>query len=1031
MKHLLNTLFISLGLLLCSTSLHAQFFIEGDGINYMWTSFSELEKASGNPYAQLLLGNCYREGDEVVRDYEKAAYWYRKAAENDIPKAQYNLGVCYHQGLGVEQDYEKAIDWYHKAAQNGDVEAQYTLGRLFKDGAIYTGEENIIEKDYEQAAYWLQKVAELDKDGEYGQLVIFAEGDLLNLYLETKEYEKALHLYRIIDGSDEVGVGDMLFDIFKESYGSVYFGEPSRMDVEEDSEDENELLDEDGLQLLMEAVDNGSLQAPLELAHRYEKGIGVPKDINKMINIYTMAGENGNSDAVRDLARLYAKGEIVDKDLDKALYWYKKSFETGQHWVQANYWEVGHAAKEKEVAEMADRGISSVAEYTEELAEEEILARFAIEMCDENDMVSILEKAKSMGSIEALSVLSRIYAMGMIVKLDENKALNYYKQYLAKRDEPYQNITIADLYYSMSEFPIYDFERVYQVIDEENGEVVELEEYSSRHWLLMAAQLGHIQAQTELGDNYAHEADFENALLWWHKAAANNDSVAQYRIAKCYEQGFGVEQNNKAALEWCTKAAENGNDKAQNTLGEWYQNGEIVPKDPQKAFNWFKKAADNYNRKARYNVGLCYYEGIGVKQNYEEAANCFYGLDGTSILFPILNIFDDNLENNRTFETKSVSYLSMSEDLLIDANQGDAEAQYSLGINNLLEGNTSEAIKWLTKAAEQDATNDDFNSVNNYHAVNNAREELMTYYAKIRDYDNAIYWYKKFTSYEDEDLDYIIYKLAKTIFPVDGYTDILQDAANMGNADAAVAMACIYAIGEDVERDDSKAVDFYRKYLEIIDNREENVTIGDIYYYIYTHSYNSSGNIINNLYEGGRNKWLEKAIEAGSDDAQYLMGNSYFIDYESFEEMEFVGRVVKHDYNQAVEWYQKAAEQGHKEAQYRLGTCYEDSLGVQQDYNLAAYWYKLSADQGCAWAQYKIAECLAEGKGIGVDKKLANEYYRKAAESFKTMSEAYVASNIAMGAYYEDYQDFPSVYEYADPVDESAEKDVAPIIDNN
>jgi TPR repeat protein len=381
-----------------------------------------------------------------------------------------------------------------------------------------------------------------------------------------------------------------------------------------------------------------------------------------------------------------------------------------------------------------------------------------------------------------------------------------------------------------------------------------------------------------------------------------------------------------------------------------------------------------------------------------------------------LYIYDEKVEESRTFGTiKEYVTRIMSEDLLIDATQGDAEAQYSLGIHNLHEGNTSEAIEWLTKAAEQDATND---SVNNYHAVNNAREELMTYYAKIRDYDNAIYWYKKFTSNEDEDLDEIKYKLAKTIFPDDRYIDILQDAANMGNADAAVAMACIYAIGEDVERDDSKAVDYYRKYLEIIDNRKENVTIADIYYYIYRIT--DDGNIIKNLYGGGRNQWLEKAIEAGSDDAQYLMGNSYFIGY-----------VVEQDYSQAIEWYQKAAEQGHKEAQYRLGTCYEDSLGVQQDYNLAAYWYKLSADQGYTLAQYKIAECLAEGNGIAVDKKLANEYYRKAAEGFKTMHEADVASKEAMGVYYEYDQDFPSVYEYADPVDESAEKDVAPIIDNN
>ncbi len=966
MKHFLYTLFISFGLLLCSPSSHAQFFIEGDGINYMWTSFSELTKASGNPYAQLLLGDCYYEGEVVGQDYEKAIFWYKKAAENGIVEAQYKLGSFYEEG-------------------------------------------EIVAKDYLQAARWYQKVVENSDDMDEDETALYARSVLPFLYAMAKDYDQALYWYKTINDIDEdINAADMLYKLYEERI----YGEES----DEDEESTAALMLEDATNdenffLLQSAADLGNAEASYSLASKYKDGEGVPKDINKAIEYYTIAGENGSSFALRDLAELYAHGEGVEKNLEIAFYWYKKTLETGQDWATPNMWVV------TQFEQVLDS--ESMQFIKKDLPEEEILARFAIDICDENDMVEILEKAQSMGSLEALSALSRIYAMGKIVKRDENKALNYYKQFLAKIGEPYQNITIADLYYSMGDMSGmsgYGFENVYEIVDEATGEYVEIEEFSKRHWLLMAAQLGHNQAQMELGDNYAHEADFENALLWWHKAAANNDSVAQYRIAKCYEQGFGVEQNNKAALEWCTKAAENGNDKAQNTLGKWYQNGEIVPKDLQKAFYWFKRAADNYNREAIYNVGLCYYEGIGVKQNYEEAAKNFYVLFAKYTFSPILYIYDENVEESRTFGTiKEYVTRIMSEDLLIDATQGDAEAQYSLGIHNLHEGNTSEAIEWLTKAAEQDATND---SVNNYHAVNNAREELMTYYAKIRDYDNAIYWYKKFTSNEDEDLDEIKYKLAKTIFPDDRYIDILQDAANMGNADAAVAMACIYAIGEDVERDDSKAVDYYRKYLEIIDNRKENVTIADIYYYIYRIT--DDGNIIKNLYGGGRNQWLEKAIEAGSDDAQYLMGNSYFIGY-----------VVEQDYSQAIEWYQKAAEQGHKEAQYRLGTCYEDSLGVQQDYNLAAYWYKLSADQGYTLAQYKIAECLAEGNGIAVDKKLANEYYRKAAEGFKTMHEADVASKEAMGVYYEYDQDFPSVYEYADPVDESAEKDVAPIIDNN
>ena len=42
-----------------------------------------------------------------------------------MSKAQYNLGEMYERGgYGVTQDYEKAAQWYQKAADQGDIYAQ-------------------------------------------------------------------------------------------------------------------------------------------------------------------------------------------------------------------------------------------------------------------------------------------------------------------------------------------------------------------------------------------------------------------------------------------------------------------------------------------------------------------------------------------------------------------------------------------------------------------------------------------------------------------------------------------------------------------------------------------------------------------------------------------------------------------------------------------------------------------------------------------------------------------------------------------
>ena len=48
-----------------------------------------------------------------------------------------------------------------------------------------------------------------------------------------------------------------------------------------------------------------------------------------------------------------------------------------------------------------------------------------------------------------------------------------------------------------------------------------------------------------------------------HKAAEQGDDKAQYYLAKCYEEGKGVEKDLVKAVEWYAKAAEQGEKKTQ------------------------------------------------------------------------------------------------------------------------------------------------------------------------------------------------------------------------------------------------------------------------------------------------------------------------------------------------------------------------------------------------------------------------------------------------------------------------------------
>ncbi|KAF9992453.1 hypothetical protein BGZ79_003060, partial [Entomortierella chlamydospora] len=69
----------------------------------------------GHAGAQNYLGDIYREGQGVLKEYSKADYskaieWYQKAASQRYAAAQNSLGIMYENGYGVPKDISKAIE---------------------------------------------------------------------------------------------------------------------------------------------------------------------------------------------------------------------------------------------------------------------------------------------------------------------------------------------------------------------------------------------------------------------------------------------------------------------------------------------------------------------------------------------------------------------------------------------------------------------------------------------------------------------------------------------------------------------------------------------------------------------------------------------------------------------------------------------------------------------------------------------------------------------------------------------------------
>lgn len=101
--------------------------------------------------------------------------------------------------------------------------------------------------------------------------------------------------------------------------------------------------------------------------------------------------------------------------------------------------------------------------------------------------------------------------------------------------------------------------------------------------------ISHLQAQAEAGD-----------------------PAAQLKLARAYESGIGVRQNDQLAAKWLRMAAEQGNAESQDSLGAKYLIGRGVERNKELAVNWFRKSARQGNASAMYHLGAAYYNGDGV-----------------------------------------------------------------------------------------------------------------------------------------------------------------------------------------------------------------------------------------------------------------------------------------------------------------------------------------------------------------------------------------------------------------------------------
>jgi TPR repeat protein len=137
---------------------------------------------------------------------------------------------------------------------------------------------------------------------------------------------------------------------------------------------------------------------------------------------------------------------------------------------------------------------------------------------------------------------------------------------------------------------------------------------------------GDTNAMIRLGNNHKHgynglKPNNVEAIKWYKKAINHGDLDAMWILARMYENGEGVDQDNKKAFNLLSDCAQQSNISCMGHLGRMYHDGIGTETDYKKAFEWWLKTALKGNADAQFRIG--YFYDIGkkgvVEKNLEQA----------------------------------------------------------------------------------------------------------------------------------------------------------------------------------------------------------------------------------------------------------------------------------------------------------------------------------------------------------------------------------------------------------------------------
>jgi uncharacterized protein len=204
---------------------------------------------------------------------------------------------------------------------------------------------------------------------------------------------------------------------------------------------------------------------------------------------------------------------------------------------------------------------------------------------------------------QSMTLLGELYANGLGIPEDDNKAADWYRLAAARGDP---NAMFALAMFAMQ------------------GRAGARDRVESAKWLAAAAKLGHPIAAYDLALLYMEgelfPQDFARAAQLLHVAAQAGNPQAQYALGTLYKQGRGVAKDMHEAVRLFGLAALADQSDAEVEYAIALFNGDGIDRNQQLAADLFRKAAIKGNPVAQDRIAIILANGLGVPADPVEAA---------------------------------------------------------------------------------------------------------------------------------------------------------------------------------------------------------------------------------------------------------------------------------------------------------------------------------------------------------------------------------------------------------------------------